>query len=126
MASKPTKKVSKNRGGRPEYEPNPYDQGRLHCALTYGMTQEEIESYMCKDIDTLKKHYPEMFATVKADRNGAVKKALFYQATKLNLPASTIFYLKTQCEEFQEKKNAEGVDGDVLMNFIASVVKERV
>ncbi len=95
MASKSDKKVSKNKGGRPPYEPNPYDEGKLHCALTYGMTYEEIQSYMRKDIDTLQKHYPELFENVKADRNGAVKAALFFQATKLNIPASTIFYLKT-------------------------------
>ncbi len=93
---KPKRKV-----GRPCYEVNNFDKGKLHCALTYGMTSLEIQTYVGHDVDTLKKHYPELFANVKPDRKEAVKKALFYQAHVLNIPASTIFWLKCQHEEFQ-------------------------
>jgi hypothetical protein len=116
-----TDEINKRPVGRPAYEPNPSDEGKIHFALTYGLSQEEIESYMGRDIDTLKKHYAELFATVKADRNGAVKRALAYQATVLNLPASTIFWLKTQDPSFREQK--EDTAKDNAQEFLGALSK---
>jgi hypothetical protein len=108
--------------GRPCYEPNEFDRGKLHCALTYGMAEVETESYVGRDIDTLKKHYPEMFANVRADRKEAVKKSLFYQATMLNIPTSTIFWLKSQHEEFQGMGTDDN-DKDVASKILQAIAK---
>jgi hypothetical protein len=111
----------KKRNGRPPYEPNNFDKGKLHCALTYGMTEVEMQTYVGHDIDTLKKHYPELFANVKPDRKDAVKKSLFYQATTLNIPASTIFWLKCQHEEFQGI--TADPDADAAQKILAAISK---
>lgn len=111
---------SKRKVGRPQYEPNEFDRGKLVCALTYGMPEHEIQSFVCRDIDTLKKHYPNEFKNVMADRKEAVKKSLFYQATTLNIPTSTIFWLKSQHEEFQGLNNEDG-DKEAAQRILTAI-----
>lgn len=113
---KPKRKV-----GRPPYQPNDFDRGKLHCALSYGMSEVEIQSYVCRDIDTLKKHYPDMFANVMPDRKEAAKKALFYQATVLNIPTSTIFWLKSQHEEFQGLNSDPDGDKETASKILKAI-----
>ncbi len=128
MVSKP---VNKNRnktnrlGGRPEHEYSERIAGRLESAIKFGIPQEELAADIGLSLNTLKKHYSDIFECCKENRHQSVKRALHYQATVLNIPSSTIFYLKTQCEEFQEK-GADGTDSEVLMQFIATQLKDRV
>lgn len=114
MASKPDNKDSKNKGGRPEHEFDKVIAGKLEALITYGVPQENLAAYIGVSLKTLKKHYKEIFQNCQANQKEAVRAALFYQATKLNIPASTIFWLKTRDELFQEKGSEPDNTGEFL------------
>lgn len=115
-----TKDKIKRKVGRPAYIPNDFDRGKLHCALTYGMSEVEVQTFVGHDIDTMKKYYPELFKNVMPDRKEAVKKSLFYQATVLNIPTSAIFWLKSQHAEFQGLNNEDG-DKEAAQRILTAI-----
>lgn len=110
--------------GRPEHEYSDKIAAQLESLITFGIPQEDIASYVGISIKTLKKHYADIFENCKECRHAKVKHALFYQATKLNIPASTIFYLKTQCSDEFSEKPKENVDEGTVQDDILSTVAD--
>ena len=116
-----------NKGGRPEYVPNEYDEGQLTAFLSIGFPHRQIALYMKRSIKTLKKHYPELFETVgnTEDRTNMVENGLWYNAVhKLNVVAQ-IAWLKAHRRELYSEK-AQQQDTNNEMNpseFLAALSK---
>ena len=125
MVSKPEEKTNKNKVGRPQHKYDEIIAAELRLAITFGIPQACYEQYIGHDVDTLKKHYPAVFETTAEDPTLAVKWAFFKNCIGGSVPAQ-IFWLKTRCPEFQEKKETESTAADTILEAIAANLKDRV
>ena len=115
------RKSTGDQGGRPPHEYCEIKAGKIESLLRYGIPREEIANHVGLSPKTLQKYYGEILESVTECRNDAVKASLFYQATVLNIPTSTIFYLKTRChEEYSEKLPDNSITKEDILKVIAS------
>lgn len=98
--------MPKNKGGRPSYEPNEYDEGQLAALLAVGFPHRQISLYMKKDIKTLRKHYPELFETnlKKEDKTAMVENSLWYNAVYRHNVVAQLAWLKAHKKELYSEK----------------------
>lgn len=120
MASKSDEKSSKNKGGRPPHEYDDIIAAELRLAITFGIPQAAYEQYIGHDVDTLKKHYPDVFRTTAENPTMAVKWAFFKNCVGGNVQAQ-IFWLKTRCYEFQDKTGL--LDNENKNEFLADIAR---
>jgi hypothetical protein len=59
-----------------------------------GVTAEDISAGLGIDDNTLRKHFAVELKTARQSANAQVVAAAFKQATVLNIPSTTIFWLK--------------------------------
>lgn len=118
--------VEKDKGGRPAYEPNDKDRSALEALLLFGVPHTQVSWYLKKSIDTLKKHYPEVFEETKSgreDRDFAVESALFYQAVFLNSTAAAIYWLKCRKRNEWSEKMHEEDKSDIKEDLLKAIAK---
>lgn len=116
-----------NKGGRPPYEPNEYDEGLLTAFLSIGFPHAQIALYMKKNIRTLKKHYPELFETIMntADKTAMVENGLWYNAVhKLNVVAQIAWLKAHRRELYSERAQQQDNSNDMNPNeFLKALSK---
>ncbi len=109
---------------RPEHQYSEIIAAKLHSLLCFGIPQKKIANHIGLSFDTMKKHYSEILENTIPDRDSAVEHSLFYQATVLNIPTSTIFYLKTRMPERygdQKADDNQNVKDDILSHIASKL-----
>lgn len=112
--------VATNKGGRPEYEPNERDELVVRALCLFGANHVWISSYIGITAKTLRKHYPELLANCKADKNGAANSALFVQVIRGNMDAIK-FWLEHNDPQY--KKGGSGEQDLDKVEFLANIAK---
>lgn len=113
-------KATGNPNGRPPHQYSEIKAAKIESLLKYGIPRAEIANHVGMSDKTLNKYYGEILENVIPCRDACVKASLFHQATVLNIPASTIFYLKTRChEEYSEKNTDTSITKEDILKAIA-------
>lgn len=115
--------------GRPSYEPNEYDEGKLTAFLSIGFPHTLISLYMRKDINTLKKYYGHLFETIMptGDKTANVEASLYYSAVFKHNVVACLAWLRAHKKEMYNdyyiKKGSEMDQGieETQSNFLKAI-----
>ena len=78
------------------HNPTSESRAEVQALTSFGVTQEEIASYLEIDVKTMYKYYREELDKSAIRANAAVARVLFEKATKERDISSVIFWLKTK------------------------------
>ncbi len=109
-----------DKGGRPKYERNDKDEGKLIAFLSIGFPHKQLALYMGRSINTLKKYYPDLFETIlnTEDKTAMVENGLWYNAAiKLNVTAQIVWLKAYKSALYGDKvvpPDNEGLKADIF------------
>jgi predicted transcriptional regulator len=89
----------------PMHKPTEASRAQVEALCGYGITEDEIASYIGIDPKTLRKHYRREIDTAVVKANALVARSLHGQATSGNVSAA-IFWLKVRAG-WSEKSSLE-------------------
>ena len=93
--------------GRPAHVYSEIIAARIESLLKFGITQPRIAIHVGLSDKTVRKYYAEVLEASYECQTEAVEASLFYQATVMNIPSLTIFYLKTRMPHKYAEKIVE-------------------
>jgi hypothetical protein len=93
---------------------------------SFGITQDEIASFLNIDIKTLCKHYRRELDTGATKANAAMAKRLFDAGVKDGSVPAMIFWLKTRARWRETDNQSVDSDGSITINVIKAKKPENV
>ena len=103
---------------RRPHTPTDKTRAEVSALCSFGITQDEISTYLNIDIKTLCKHYRKKLDTGAIKANAAMAKRLFDAGVKDGSVPAMIFWLKTRARWREtESQQSEG-DGSITINVI--------
>ena len=82
--------------GKPAHVPTDKSRAEVSALTSFGITQDEISTYLDIDLKTLRKHYRRELDTGTTRANAAMAKRLFDAGIKDGSVPAMIFWLKTR------------------------------
>jgi len=86
----------KKKTGRPSHKPTEQTRQTVRDLSAFGITHEHIARRLGITHETLVKHYKDDLEDGHINAVMNVANALYHQATVMQIPASTMFFLKTR------------------------------
>ena len=95
--------------GKPAHVPTDKTRAEVSALTSFGITQDEISTYLDIDLKTLRKHYRRELDTGTTRANAAMAKRLFDAGVKDGSVPAMIFWLKTRARwrETDDSNNGE-------------------
>ena len=82
--------------GKPAHVPTDKTRAEVSALTSFGITQDEISTYLDIDLKTLRKHYRRELDTGTTRANAAMAKRLFDAGVKDGSVPAMIFWMKTR------------------------------
>ncbi len=98
---------------RTPHDATPDKKERVREFVSFGVTQEEIATYLGIDVKTLYKYYRQELDSGAIEANAKVARSLFHKAVIDKDPASMMFWLKTKAK-WREKDKDDDVNKSLV------------
>ena len=108
--------------GKPAHVPTDKTRAEVSALTSFGITQDEISTYIDIDLKTLRKHYRRELDTGTTRANAAMAKRLFDAGIKDGSVPAMIFWLKTRAG-WKEKQDAPEEVKPIEIRIIDAVRK---
>jgi hypothetical protein len=111
---------------RRPHAPTDKTRAEVSALCSFGITQDEIATYLDIDIKTLCKHYRKELDTGAIKANAAMAKRLFDAGIKDGSVPAMIFWLKTRARWRETDNQSVDSDGSITINVIKAKKPENV
>ena len=108
---------------RPPHSPTEKTRAEVSALTSFGITQDEISTYLDIDLKTLRKHYRRELDTGATKANAAMAKRLFDAGIKDGSVPAMIFWLKTRARWRETDNNANGEVAVDMASALAELAK---
>ena len=109
--------------GKPAHVPTEKTRAEVSALTSFGITQDEISTYLDIDLKTLRKHYRRELDTGTTRANAAMAKRLFDAGIKDGSVPAMIFWLKTRARWRETDNNANGGETVDMASALAELAK---
>ena len=109
--------------GKPAHVPTDKTRAEVSALTSFGITQDEISTYLDIDLKTLRKHYRRELDTGTTRANAAMAKRLFDAGVKDGSVPAMIFWLKTRARWRETDNNANGEAAVDMASALAELAK---
>ena len=103
--------------GKPAHVPTDKTRAEVSALTSFGITQDEISTYLDIDLKTLRKHYRRELDTGTTRANAAMAKRLFDAGVKDGSVPAMIFWLKTRARWRETDESNQDVDKKERKSF---------
>lgn len=108
---------------RRPHAPTEKSRAEVSALCSFGITQDEISTYLDIDLKTLRKHYRRELDTGTTRANAAMAKRLFDAGIKDGSVPAMIFWLKTRAG-WKEKQDAPEEVKPIEIRIVDATRKE--
>ena len=107
--------------GKPAHIPTDKTRAEVSALTSFGITQDEISTYLDIDLKTLRKHYRRELDTGTTRANAAMAKRLFDAGVKDGSVPAMIFWLKTRARWRETDNLVSETDNTITINVVKAV-----